>query len=162
LTLAWGPRDAFLLVGTEAGIETWDAQKGTRITEYKVGPTASLTYDQDKKAPTLLTAGQRKVEDVYGRVSYLDTTTGKTTRIYSRAEGRQGEFGVSAFSPNGKWLASAASPSQTIYLWQRNSSEPPHQLKGVGQPCFAVGWGKEGHSIVWGGGAYRSIAVDPD
>src|SRR5262249_22553939 len=151
----WAAKDAFLLVGTETGVEMWDAQKGTRIKSIDVGPTGSLAYSP--RPETRLAAGHLALKNPVGRVSFIDTANGKETPIYPEKEETQREFNVSAFSPDGKLFASAAVTSQTIYLWDRTTLKVRHRLAGQGRPYFAAGWGKDGKTIVWSGGAYRSL-----
>ncbi|MFP4579640.1 MAG: caspase family protein [Candidatus Sumerlaeia bacterium] len=93
--------------------------------------------------------------------SYLAANDGVWTRpvfLYNPLTGEQkGTFymhtntiqGI-AFSPNGRWIATAGGNDSEIWIWNADSQLPLHMLKGQGQTLWASAFGLNVAGIFWG------------
>jgi WD40 repeat protein len=142
--VVWSPDGTTVALGTEAGVELWDARAGTRRKSFAVGYTSAMTWSENGRA--LLTAGALPGRKG-ARVNILDAASGQERRAYPLPEL---QAHVVAFSPDGKLVAATGEPDHVIHVWRRGSTELVWTAQGRGRPFFGAGWGKDGHTIAWG------------
>jgi WD40 repeat protein len=57
---------------------------------------------------------------------------------------------AAAFSPDGRWAATAGGDDKAIHLWNPRTGATVKILKGAGSPVWATGFASDGLSIAWG------------
>ena len=152
-SLAVAP-DGTIASGDWAGeIRLWDGRDG-RVLSLLVRQgtmVGSLGFSPDGKL--LLSSCGQHCNGAFGGKVY-DTASGKEIVTYT---GHDNIVLATAFSSDGRWVATGSSNNQEIHLWDPHSGKPrpgpdgkPLRLAGQGRLVWAAGFSVEGRRIGWG------------
>ncbi|MGO9171026.1 MAG: PDZ domain-containing protein [Rhodomicrobium sp.] len=152
-SLAVAP-DGTIASGDVSGeIRLWDRRDGRflRVLARQGMMVGSLSFSPDGKL--LLSSCGQHCNGVYGGKVY-DVASGKEIVTYI---GHDNVVIATAFSPDGRWVATGGGDGFPIHLWDPHSGKPrpgpdgkPVRLAGQGQPVWAAGFSADGRRIGWG------------
>ncbi|MDX2201574.1 MAG: caspase family protein [Hyphomicrobiaceae bacterium] len=133
-------------------IRLWDGRDGRflRSLQQKTG-TGSLHFSRDGKL-LVTTCG---FGGCSGASSYVyEVASGRTVTSYA---GHDNAVHASAFSPDGRWVATGGGASNAIQVWNPLTGErrlgpdgQPLQLVGKGNVVWAASFSEDGRKIGWG------------
>jgi WD40 repeat protein len=147
VALAASPTDDIVATGTPNGeIRLWRASTAEplRLLAKQHGQVGSLSFTSDGK---LLLA------------TCTDSCTGENVqRVWNVREGtpvatykgHDNSVAAAAICPDGSCAATAGGNSHEIHVWNLQTGEVRHRLRGVGTTVWAVAISKDGKDIAWG------------
>jgi RNA polymerase sigma factor (sigma-70 family) len=147
--VAFTPDGATVAVGTgQQGVVLWDTASGKQLNRWPASASMALVYSPDGK--TLATGGMdcavRLWEADSGKLLH---TLGTPLDLSGPRDGiRVTGTSAIAFSPDGKFVAAAIVPQNTITLWDADSGKELRQFKG--------------HPDGWHQGWVHALAFTPD
>lgn len=142
-------RDGTIATGDLSGeIRLWDGKNGRFIKTLSKQPTevGSLSFSPD---------GTRILSSV---TKSATSTHPYGAHIFEIATGRQISFHkdhinnvlATAYSPDGKWAATAGGSDAEVNIWNPNDGKLRQQMKGTGRPVWTVGLSPDGGTLMWG------------
>ncbi len=151
--LAVAPDGTIASGDVSGAILLWDGRDGRflrKLTQNKTG-VGSLNFSLDGKL-LLATCGRGGCAVA---PSYLyDARSGQVAVTYS---GHDDAVQASAFSPDGRWVATGGGANSEIHLWDPYTGErrlgpdgQPLLLGGQGQLVWSAGFSADGRQIAWG------------
>jgi WD40 repeat protein/transcriptional regulator with XRE-family HTH domain len=127
--------------GTDGTIRIHESESGKVLTQF-VLPPQSLQIQQIVFSPN----GKRLAIAAQDGAYVYDTTTGKQLLKYSGHGVGERNSGT-AFSPDGKWIASSGNDS-TIKIWDSETGADIFTLTGHTGPTFGVAFSSDGHQLL--------------
>ena len=152
-SLAFSPDGTIASGDLSGAILLWDGRYGRflRILAQNKTGVGSLNFSLDGKL-LLSTCGRGGCT---GAPIYVnDVASGQVVTTYS---GHDNAVQASAFSPDGRWVATGGGANSEIHLWDPHSGQrrlgadgQPLLLAGEGQAVWASGFSVDGRQIGWG------------
>jgi tricorn protease-like protein len=135
--------------GSDKTVRLWDPATGqtVRILTGHTGLIGTLGVEGLAFSPDghlLASAGADKTVRVW------EVATGRTVRILAGHSGTAGVWAV-AFSPDGRWLASAGGRDKTVRLWDPATGETVHILTGHTEMVRTVAFSRDSRLLASGG-----------
>ncbi|HLW66166.1 MAG TPA: WD40 repeat domain-containing protein, partial [Gemmataceae bacterium] len=141
---ALAPGNRILLAPTRTGVLVWDLKEGSALCRLP-GPNWERGYDDIGP----IAPDGKSVLTNYGMVQRWELATGKPLLPDTSDMGHTGPPRALAFSPDGKWLASA-SDDWTVRVWQMASGRLVHTLRGHTSQVRNVLFSCDGKHLVSG------------
>ena len=151
--LAVAPDGTIASGDVSGAILLWDGRDGRflrKLTQNKTG-VGSLNFSLDGKL-LLSTCGRGGC--AVAPSSVYDVASGQMAVTYS---GHDDAVQTSAFSPDGRWVATGGGANSEIHLWDPYTGErrlgsdgQPLRLGGQGQLVWSAGFSADGRQIGWG------------
>lgn len=153
MSMAFAQNGAIASGDISGNILLWDGQNGRllrNLVRQKFG-SGSLSFSPDGKL-LLSTCGFGICSGAPGYV--YDVASGRTLTSYA---GQDNAVLATAFSPDGRWVATGGGANNLIHLWEPLTGQrrlgldgQPLQLGGQGQVVWAAAFSTDGHQIGWG------------
>jgi WD40 repeat protein len=153
MSLAFAPNGTIASGDLSGAILLWDGRYGSFLrvlAQQKIG-AGSLSFSLNGKL-LVSTCG---FGDCSGALGYVyDVASGQQVASYS---GHDNAVFASAFSPDGRWVATGGGANNEIHLWDPHTGQrrlgphgQPLRLGGQGQAVWAAGFSADGRKIGWG------------
>jgi WD40 repeat protein len=153
MSLAFSPNGTIASGDISGAILLWDGRDGhllRTLARQKIG-AGSLRFSLDGKL-LVATCG---FGDCSGALGYVyDAASGQNVASYS---GHDNAVYASAFSPDGRWVATGGGANNDIHLWDPHTGQRrlgldgrPLRLGGQGQAIWSAGFSADGRQIGWG------------
>jgi WD40 repeat protein/uncharacterized caspase-like protein len=145
--LAVQPKDGTIASGDNSGeIRLWDSRTGAflRTLARQGGQVGSLRFSPDGRL-LLSTCGQNCGGEFRQRI--FDVASTQELTVYSKHDNI---VLASAFSPDGRLVATGGGDNEEIHIWDSRTGETKAVLKGTGSTAWAAGFSADGRQIAWG------------
>jgi WD40 repeat protein len=141
-------KDGTIASGDASGeIRLWDGRTGDALSPAPFaglgGWVGSLSFSPDGRL-LLATCGFTGCNDTQ---KVFEVTSGKELETYSKHDNT---VFASAFSPDGRLVATGGGNSNEIYIWDPRSGDTKATLKGTGRASWAVAFSRDGRRFAWG------------
>jgi WD40 repeat protein len=146
--IAGSPISGTIATGDEGGeIRFWDSNGNfLKIAGQECEGVGSLNFSPDE---ILLLATCRSAAAGQYTQLVLDVKTGRQVTIYPNE--KHGHFVLaSAYSPDGKVVATAGGDRFQIHVWDPLTGATKAVLQGSGRPVWGAGMSPDGSRIAWG------------
>lgn len=143
--VAWSPDGQTIATGgVDQSLRLWTPTGGVNRRFEKLGnAVTSVSFSKDSQDLFFTTGGPDAVDGGF----LVDL---KTNRERVRFLEHDNSVLHGALSPDGRLAATAGGNHREIVLWRTARGEVAHRLEGRGRTPWAVAWGADDASLVWG------------
>jgi WD40 repeat protein len=154
--VAVSPKDGTIASGDRSGeIRLWDGHTGAPLGPplAQQGYVGSLRFSPDGSLLLATCADRACAFDQ--RV--FDLASRRELTVYTK---HVNTVVASAFSPDGRLVATGGGEKHEIHVWDPRSGETKAVLKGMGSPTWAAAFSADGRQCAWGRTATQESPVD--